>query len=297
MKETIRTLLIILLAGIPFFAQATPPDTIKTAIHINADKVFCIDTSEFAGTMVSFDDICSMGSGTAVNFVMLDFCVSYGGLELGTESACLVYCDDTGNCDTTIYIVTTVPDTVTILPPIAVDDYTNTFENEAVTIDLLANDILTNNGAYQSLKLIQQGNHGTGFIDINGQLTYAPGQDFCGASDTLVYELCNITACDEAMVVITVAACLDVEGLFVYDGFSPNGDGVNEKWKIYGLDEFPDHKIYVYNRWGNIVFETNNYQNDWAGTWDATPLPPGTYFYLIDDGKGKRYRGYLQIGY
>jgi len=299
MKKTLaRTLFLIILSGIPFFAQATPPDTIRTAIKVGIVKEYCVDTSEFTGLMTGFDDICDGSSGTAVNFVILpNYCVSYGGIELGTESSCLVFCDDTGICDTTVLIVTVVPDSVSTLPAIAVDDYLETFENTPVSKNILENDLLPNNGAFTSLHIISQGKNGTGVMDQSGNITYTPNQDFCGAMDTLIYEVCNIVSCDTANIYVTVSECLNVEGLFVYDGFSPNGDFVNDYWKVLGLEDIPDHHIYVYNRWGNLVFETKSYQNDWDGKWDTTPLPPGTYFYLIDDGLGKKQTGYVEISY
>ncbi len=300
MKKTLtKTLFFILFSSISFFAQATPPDTIHTAIKVGIVKEYCVDTSEFAGTMTSFVDICDGSSGTAVNFVLVPttFCVSYGGLELGTESSCLVYCDDTGQCDTTVLVVTIVPDSVSTLPAIAVDDYLETIENTSVSQNILANDLLPNNGAFTSLRIIKQGNNGSGVINQDGILSYTPNPGFCDAIDTFTYEVCNIVSCDTASIYITVAECLNIDGLFVYDGFSPNGDFVNDYWKILGLEDIPDHHIYVYNRWGNLVFEAKNYQNDWDGKWDTTPLTSGTYFYLIDDGKGKKQTGYVQISY
>ncbi len=297
MKKTIiKTWLFIFLSSTSFFAQAS--DTLKTAIKVGVVKEYCLDTSSFAGMMTSLTDLCSGANGTAVNFVLQDnYCIGYGGLSLGTEATCLAYCDDTGQCDTTVLIVTVVPDSVSTLPAIAVDDFLETTENTPVSTNILSNDLLPNNGAFTSLRLIQSAGHGSAVIDDIGELTYSPGQDFCGDTDTLLYEVCNIVSCDTGYIYVTVAECLQVDGIFVYDGFSPNGDYINDFWKIHGLDEFPNHHIYVYNRWGNIVFETKNYENNWDGKWDATPLPPGTYFYLIDTGTGKKQTGYVQIGY
>jgi len=299
MKKTLaKTFSLLTFLGISILAQATPPDTIRTAIKVGIVKEYCVDTSDFSGTLASFNDICDASSGTAVNFVLLPtYCVSYGGLELGTESSCLVYCDDTGQCDTTIFIVTIVHDSVSTLPAIAVDDYLETIENTSITKNIVENDLLPNNGAYSSLRIIGQAKNGSGIIDGTGSITYTPNQDFCGANDTLIYEVCNIVSCDTANIYVTVAECLNIEGLYVYDGFSPNGDFVNDFWKILGLEDLPDHHIYVYNRWGNLVFETKNYQNDWDGKWDATPLAPGTYFYLIEAGQEKKQSGYVVISY
>ena len=81
----------------------------------------------------------------------------------------------------------------------------------------------------------------------------------------------------------------------VYSGFSPNGDAVNDFLIIEGLDLFPDHQLKVYNRWGAEVLNAKNYKNDWGGTWNSANLPDGTYFYILEDGKGKTYSGYIQI--
>ena len=84
-------------------------------------------------------------------------------------------------------------------------------------------------------------------------------------------------------------------GFTVYNGFSPNNDGSNETFVIEGLESFPNNKIEIYNRWGNQVYFSKNYQNDWGGTWGNKKLPDGTYYYLIDDGEGNHYTGYIQI--
>lgn len=61
--------------------------------------------------------------------------------------------------------------------------------------------------------------------------------------------------------------------------FSPNGDQFNETWVIPTIDFFPDNNVKVYNRWGKLVYEQDNYSNGQA--WDGQDLPEGTYFYVI----------------
>jgi gliding motility-associated-like protein len=74
------------------------------------------------------------------------------------------------------------------------------------------------------------------------------------------------------------------------DGFSPNGDGVNDVFVIDNIDNYPDNIFTVLNRWGNIVYEKEDYMNTWDGTSQATvkiggeDLPTGTYFYILDLG-------------
>lgn len=83
--------------------------------------------------------------------------------------------------------------------------------------------------------------------------------------------------------------------LEVFNGFSPNGDGKNDVFTIKNIEKFPDNKLYIFNRWGNRVYFEEKYLNTWEGTWENKPLPDGTYFYIIEDGKGKTYSGYLVI--
>jgi gliding motility-associated-like protein len=65
-------------------------------------------------------------------------------------------------------------------------------------------------------------------------------------------------------------------------GFSPNGDGINDVWSIYGLDEYPLNMVEVFDKWGDFVYKKSHYENDWNGTKSGGgPLPDGTYYYLI----------------
>ncbi|NDV17226.1 DUF11 domain-containing protein [Muricauda sp. TY007] len=85
--------------------------------------------------------------------------------------------------------------------------------------------------------------------------------------------------------------------LVVYNEFSPNGDGVNDYFKIDCISRYPDNTLQVYNRWGNIVFEKRSYNNDWDGTPNGRAvvqkedqLPVGTYYYVLDLGDGSEPR-------
>jgi gliding motility-associated-like protein len=65
--------------------------------------------------------------------------------------------------------------------------------------------------------------------------------------------------------------------------FSPNGDGINDKWDIELLKEsFPECTINVYNRYGQIIFHSTGYDKPWDGTFQNKPVPIGTYYYIVD---------------
>lgn len=64
--------------------------------------------------------------------------------------------------------------------------------------------------------------------------------------------------------------------------FTPNGDGINDKWLISSGNCLLTAEVNVYNRYGSLVYENSNYQNQWDGTYKGKPLPDGTYYYKIE---------------
>jgi len=64
--------------------------------------------------------------------------------------------------------------------------------------------------------------------------------------------------------------------------FSPNGDGINEKWEIKYLKDYPDCTVEIFNRYGQIMYKSVGYISEWDGTLKGKPLPAGTYYYIIN---------------
>jgi large repetitive protein len=68
----------------------------------------------------------------------------------------------------------------------------------------------------------------------------------------------------------------------VPSGFTPNGDGQNDGWAISNIAFYENSTIEIYNRWGDLLFNSTGYGVPWDGTYDGTPLPIGTYYYVIN---------------
>jgi gliding motility-associated-like protein len=64
--------------------------------------------------------------------------------------------------------------------------------------------------------------------------------------------------------------------------FSPNNDGINDLWNIDALVTYPESQLIVYDRYGQKVYQSTGYAKPWDGTANGTPLPYGTYYYVID---------------
>jgi gliding motility-associated-like protein len=82
--------------------------------------------------------------------------------------------------------------------------------------------------------------------------------------------------------VVVATATINVTGeppVYIPNAFTPNGDGVNDVWYIYGTG-IKDLKAMVFNRWGEKVFETDDQSIGWDGTYKGVLQPPGVYVYV-----------------
>jgi gliding motility-associated-like protein len=78
--------------------------------------------------------------------------------------------------------------------------------------------------------------------------------------------------------------------------FTPNGDGINDRWEIRNLDAYPGAVVEIYNTMGSIVFRSAGYNQPWDGTHSGRPLPAGTYYYVIHPKFGRpKTAGYVTI--
>jgi gliding motility-associated-like protein len=69
--------------------------------------------------------------------------------------------------------------------------------------------------------------------------------------------------------------------VFVPNAFTPNGDGVDDIWSVFGTG-IKDFRGTVFNRWGEKVFESDNQSDGWDGTFRGQRQPPGVYVYIVD---------------
>ena len=94
---------------------------------------------------------------------------------------------------------------------------------------------------------------------------------------------------------ITITVIPD-ELLIPMNTITPNNDGKNDNWIIVNLDAYPDCEVTIYNRYGQEVYFTEAYQNDWDGSYNGNPLPEGAYYYTIKfKGTDKVYKGSINI--
>ncbi len=78
--------------------------------------------------------------------------------------------------------------------------------------------------------------------------------------------------------------------IFIPDAFTPNGDGVNDDFKVFGK-YFKDFKLSIFNRWGDLVYYSENRNEGWKGDYQGQPSIPGVYAYVFSatDNSNKPY--------
>lgn len=131
------------------------------------------------------------------------------------------------------------------------------------------------------------GSNGSIELDVTGgTLPYT----YTWSNGATIEDLNDLTAGTYSVIVTDNNGCA-VAGQITLDqplpldmptGFSPNLDGKNDAFVVHGLEAFPDNEIFIYNRWGNLVYTTIGYNNDWMGTnTSGDHLPDATYFVIL----------------
>ena len=78
--------------------------------------------------------------------------------------------------------------------------------------------------------------------------------------------------------------------IYIPSAFTPNGDGINDTFGVKG-EGISDFHIYIYDRWGEVIFESTNPRTQWDGKFKGKSVENGTYVYQLFaagySGKGK----------
>ena len=105
-------------------------------------------------------------------------------------------------------------------------------------------------------------------------------------STTVFYvEMTDSAGCSYLDSVQVEVLFLDELDLQAINTITPNGDGYNDVLKFPNLTKFDTYSLTIFNRHGATVYDSFNYQNDWDGTRNGSPLPEGVYFYILRIGQ------------
>jgi gliding motility-associated-like protein len=106
--------------------------------------------------------------------------------------------------------------------------------------------------------------------------------------------------CQDSLVDITLTIAQANPAVFVPEGFSPNGDGYNDRFQVIGIEDYPGTELLILNRQGLTLYQNADYQNEWDGTPNQGAvvggiLPEGTYYYVLKFSEGAVIKGFIYL--
>ena len=227
------------------------------------------------------------------------------GTPVGTYHITYSICEklNPNNCDDGIIIVIVGASVI-----VANNDdagSVNSYDGSGFVLNALDNDRLNGgpvNTGNVSISVVQQASNPGVYLDTFSGDVYVEFGTPAGVYEIL-YQICeklNPNNCSQARILITVEDDCEI---VIPNGFSPNNDGIQDLFRVKCIEKFPNASIAIFNRWGNQVYEQDNYGNtDVHGTtdawWDGSSnqkwtvggekLTPGTYFYVLDLRDGSK---------
>ncbi|MFN6946318.1 MAG: gliding motility-associated C-terminal domain-containing protein [Cytophagaceae bacterium] len=127
--------------------------------------------------------------------------------------------------------------------------------------------------------------------DINTLNHYSEKLVYSGIQKTTWYRaLVKSGACPPEYSEVAEIKIIDESAIVIYNAFTPNGDDYNDEWIIDHIELFPQNTVEIYNRWGQLVYHTEQYDNvnnvwngesNVSGTLGGNILADGTYYYVV----------------
>ena len=102
-------------------------------------------------------------------------------------------------------------------------------------------------------------------------------------SDTGTYPVIFTVVNEGGCIDTVIQNVIVIREIIIPNAFSPNGDGFNDFFVVKYLEVYPNSELLIFNRWGNKIYESSDYKNDW----DGENQPDGTYFYVLNLGNGQ----------
>lgn len=272
-------------------------ETLKVGetIIINSLNGATVNTGDIITTVILVDP--QKGTVTVNTDGTINYTASQG--NVGPDSFDFQICNQCNLCSTATANITIQNDAPTFN-----GTTTSASPGAPVSIDIIG--LMTDvngNIDLSSITIIQQPTSGAvASLDANNNLIVDyTGVIFFG-TDEVVIEVCDFDgACTEATILIEVSP----QPIVAYNAVSPNGDGRHDFLEFQFIEGYPDNEVNIINRWGDVVFSIEGYNNQdkifegKANKGSSTDLPTGTYYYTVFykdvNGNSQSVKGFFEL--
>lgn len=276
-------------------------------VYANDDKAHCYENGSVVIPVINNDFGLSEGVGElaisvipAFGHVLVntDNSITYTPKEsfFGHDELTYKVCNNSGACDQAIVRIEVYD--VDFIPGANNDTIRYVHESEYL-IKILDNDIINGDKPVQ-VNILDNVNNGFCEITENNELIPEFSRKYIG-KDSLVYEVCDKDGdCSTAKVIFEIVHEGSID-FYIPNAMSPNGDGLNDTFRVPDFTNYSGISARIVDRWGNLVYEHQDYPNDWDGKANTGRLkgqlvPTGTYYYFFQvPGVGEQLTGYVYI--
>lgn len=181
---------------------------------------------------------------------------------------------------------------------IAVRDHARFSWAQDAILPVLDNDNLPADYVVGPVQITRPPALGDAVPNADGTITYTPRNRVPG-HDQFEYTVCDpVGNCSSAPVTIDIFD----SPISITEGFSPNGDGINDLLVFKGLEAYPKSQLTIYTRTGVLVYQSDSsgYDNRWDGTAlnSKERIPSGTYYYILKlGGTNRTLKQFVYIAY
>ena len=160
-----------------------------------------------------------------------------------------------------------------------------------IQVDSL-NDV-TANESYV-LPILLNGNYFTGPDGSGTNLN--PGDTIFTSQKIYIYNenICNPTCNKESSFDVIISQTI-TDDFFIPKFFTPNNDGYKDTWQIYGVRNFNEAKIFIYDRYGKLLKQLSPTGLGWDGTFNGQVLGTNDFWFTLDLGNGKTFKGHFTL--
>ena len=276
---------------------ATAAQTVTVVDNLNpiiippADVLTYVSTScEVSGVVLGSpftSDNCSVANVTN------DAPASY---PIGETIVTWTVTDAAGNTSTTTQKVNVLD---TVAPVVLTNNITVTLSPSG-SVTIIPSDVDAGSTDNCSIALLTLSQSSFTCADLGENTILLNVEDFYGNVGTAAFTVTVLASGVDADFDGIDDACdteVNTTTVVIPNGFTPDGDGINDKFVIPGLFSSTSKALYVFNRYGNNVYENTDYMNDWDGTSSTSgvELPDDTYYYVLELDGGEVMQGYVYI--